>query len=543
DSESYEDSDDSDDEGGVMEQLQCALRCWQCGIEEEGAIIGLPQEHVASDTIDQIIDSIRCQLIPSQPVFGGLSTSQLLTRSNAALPIFLNALLGISKFHNRYVPSASLHSLTCHSPDPRKCFSCQMHKIASAIESEERKSGIMALQSVKLGEMGISFKINSKGLEPMLIPWPVIDDTSTRSYILGSILDLCKNISASQVSASSTSQEPGIQVTGITEKENVFERTSIQVEIRTECNQCKGVKYTTEQMDTIRSINGTGHDRNGSIKGVDVAAATLWCIDSWATVREEQKFNCPVCKGSTASIRRRFARFPPLLVIEQAGGGDPVNFSDWKDLKGLDLERMKGVGVQEGETVLPDPRPATPPRRARAGSSDLLSPPSAAGRGRLSIFCVFADLFPPSPAKAVSPTRRRRAEAEALEQLRQATPSPTKRRRRMENFVPSPVKRAKELVDEEMASEQDVAAICALGFEKDLAILALEETDGDVKKAVATLLAWEAAENEESESDSEEEEEEEEDDDDETSETLTKVDEEEEEDSEEEEEEEEEEGD
>jgi hypothetical protein len=138
----------------------------------------------------------------------------------------------------------------------------------------------------------------------------------------------------------------------------------------------------------------------------------------------------------------------------------------------------------------------------------------------------------------------------------------------MENFVPSPVKRAKELVDEEMASEQDVAAICALGFEKDLAILALEETvsvfhpgwwaavaiattarcwgvfvmmfkfsadndcpikDGDVKKAVATLLAWEAAENEESESESESDsEEEEEDDDDKTSETLTKVDEEEE---------------
>jgi len=50
----------------------------------------------------------------------------------------------------------------------------------------------------------------------------------------------------------------------------------------------------------------------------------------------------------------------------------------------------------------------------------------------------------------------------------------------MENRVPSPVKRAKELVSEEMASqsasEQDIAAVCALGFERELAMQALEVT-------------------------------------------------------------------
>jgi hypothetical protein len=66
-------------------------------------------------------------------------------------------------------------------------------------------------------------------------------------------------------------------------------------------------------------------------------------------------------------------------VIEQAG--DPVNLSDWEDLRGLNLERMKGMGLQDGETVLPEPRPATPPRRRRA-SSDLLSPPAG---GRLGV--------------------------------------------------------------------------------------------------------------------------------------------------------------
>lgn len=50
----------------------------------------------------------------------------------------------------------------------------------------------------------------------------------------------------------------------------------------------------------------------------------------------------------------------------------------------------------------------------------------------------------------------------------------------MENAVPSPMKRAKELVSEEMAEEeaddQEVAAICALGFDREMAIQALEET-------------------------------------------------------------------
>lgn len=50
----------------------------------------------------------------------------------------------------------------------------------------------------------------------------------------------------------------------------------------------------------------------------------------------------------------------------------------------------------------------------------------------------------------------------------------------MESLVPSPVKRAKQLVEEEMeqqdASEQDIASIVALGFERDLAIEALDGT-------------------------------------------------------------------
>lgn len=49
----------------------------------------------------------------------------------------------------------------------------------------------------------------------------------------------------------------------------------------------------------------------------------------------------------------------------------------------------------------------------------------------------------------------------------------------MESLIPSPVKRAKELVTEEMASqdasEQEIAAVCALGFERELAMQALEE--------------------------------------------------------------------
>jgi len=50
----------------------------------------------------------------------------------------------------------------------------------------------------------------------------------------------------------------------------------------------------------------------------------------------------------------------------------------------------------------------------------------------------------------------------------------------MENSVPSPIKRVNELVNEEIAEEeadnQDVAAVCALGFDREMAIEALDET-------------------------------------------------------------------
>jgi hypothetical protein len=60
----------------MMEALQCALRCWQCGNEEEeeekregknekkeeGAIISLPEDHVASDTVSPSISSTHFQV-------------------------------------------------------------------------------------------------------------------------------------------------------------------------------------------------------------------------------------------------------------------------------------------------------------------------------------------------------------------------------------------------------------------------------------------------------------------------------------------------
>lgn len=168
---------------------------------------------------------------------------------------------------------------------------------------------------------------------------------------------------------------------------------------------------------------------------------------------------------------------------------------NWDDIKGLDLEQLRGTGLQDNEKALPAPRPVTPVRTK--ANIAFLSPPKSSkhgvghsgrrgashviGKDGIQRPYFVPDIFPPSPSKGLSPSKRRRAaEAEALELLRQATPSPTKRRRKMESLVPSPVKRAKELVNEEMASqdasEQDIAAVCALGFERELAMQALEET-------------------------------------------------------------------
>jgi len=106
---------------------------------------------------------------------------------------------------------------------------------------------------------------------------PTFDDLTSVSFIFLETLDLCRSISNAQGS-----------------KDSVFERMEIQVEVREECNQCKGVAYKTERSDTIRGIVGKS-------QGVDVAAATFWSIDSWASTQED-KFNCPACKGETLLV-------------------------------------------------------------------------------------------------------------------------------------------------------------------------------------------------------------------------------------------------
>lgn len=90
------------------------------------------------------------------------------------------------------------------------------------------------------------------------------------------------------------------------------------MEVRTECKQCNKVKYETEKADTIRGLaelenrdrelnkawaQGGGEGGKGGKGGerVDVAAATFWSIDSWATV-QEQEFDCPGCHNKTSLV-------------------------------------------------------------------------------------------------------------------------------------------------------------------------------------------------------------------------------------------------
>lgn len=63
-------------------------------------------------------------------------------------------------------------------------------------------------------------------------------------------------------------------------------------------------------------------------------------------------------------------------MIEQANGF--VNTVDWGAIKGLDLDRLRGLGPQEGETLLPEPRPVTP-EQSRPKMS-FLSPPKSGKR-------------------------------------------------------------------------------------------------------------------------------------------------------------------
>ena len=111
----------------------------------------------------------------------------------------------------------------------------------------------------------------------MLTPPSTIGDLTGTSTMFFETLDLCRSISIAQGG-----------------KDGLFERMEIQVEVRTECNQCKGVTYKTEKLDEIRGMVG-------NVQGMDVAAATFWSIDSWAAA-QEQKLDCPGCKCETALV-------------------------------------------------------------------------------------------------------------------------------------------------------------------------------------------------------------------------------------------------
>ncbi|KAG9053913.1 hypothetical protein FS842_006777 [Serendipita sp. 407] len=326
-----------------------------------------------------------------------------------------------------------------------------MHKFATEIASESE-------------DTYLEDDIDSQDLVGTMKPphGVVIDDTTSTLHTLFSILDICRNTLNPP-----TAEGMAINRSGRTE--DIFERMALQIEVRTECSQCKGVSYKLEQMDTIR-----GNAGGLKMEGVDVAAATFWTIDAWATV-EEKRFNCPGCEKKTKSnVRRRFARFPPILIVEKIG--EDVPSASWNEIRGLDLEGLRGRGLQEGEIELPEPSPVTPVR-----SRPEFNALSTQKKDKLGVGWVSQkDTFPTSPTKGVSPTRRRRADSGGFGRLRQTTPSPTRRRRQLEKQIPSPVKRAKELIDEEFeeekASELDIAAICALGFDRDMAIEALAET-------------------------------------------------------------------
>lgn len=140
------------------------------------------------------------------------------------------------------------------------------------------------------------WQLQSRSLANILNLPSMIDDTASTTYIYTNILEYCRAIAIAQES-----------------NETIFNQFGITVEIRTECKQCNKVKYETEKADTIRGLSeienrdrelnkawAQGGGGKGG-EGVDVAAATFWSIDSWATV-QELEFDCPGCHNKISLV-------------------------------------------------------------------------------------------------------------------------------------------------------------------------------------------------------------------------------------------------
>lgn len=190
-------------------------------------------------------------------------------------PAFLAATLSTRPFRNRYLPTAPLHFLTCPTRDCLSCYDCQIHKMAVGVLD----SASLQVQSVA------PIPLATQELAQLLGPYIKMPSTSREPTDMFSVfLQAAKALNRTQNHNTPRFAE-----------DVPYSSFHFSVELRTQCTECLGVRYRTEELDSLIL------PANEVNTGAPAEAATCRALEGWLS-EGDIDFKCTGCKGSQAKL-------------------------------------------------------------------------------------------------------------------------------------------------------------------------------------------------------------------------------------------------
>ncbi|KAI0032442.1 ubiquitinyl hydrolase [Vararia minispora EC-137] len=284
---------------------------------------------------------------PFEPLSGPGRTGLANLGNSCYIASVMQALLALPAFRARYLAAAPTHWAACTVPRPAECVDCQMHKLADGL-----LSGRYAVPHA--GEGG-GEGVWQRGLRP-----------ATFKALIGrghaEFATMRQQDAEEFLAHLLTVLRRDAHRTSLPDATRVF---AFALEQRLQCRTCMGVRYKNDVQDAFSvpvPAREKGKDEDGKTVYEEVRIEE--CV-ALACGTEELAYRCPRCSTDVqASKQMRFATTPDVLVVH-AKKFQLVNWVPTKLLiplafpedDVLALDAFVGIGLQEGETELPDDAP------------------------------------------------------------------------------------------------------------------------------------------------------------------------------------------
>ncbi|KAI8819941.1 uncharacterized protein EV422DRAFT_532891 [Fimicolochytrium jonesii] len=290
------------------------------------------------------------------PLFGPGFTGLKNLGNSCYMASVMQTVFALKPFEDRYTTEMQSHVLTC-TDRPAHCFHCQMAKLADGLLSgrySRPQQETVDAEGEKKAQNGIA-----PGMFKNLVGKGHVEFSTMRQQDAQEFFQHLLTLTE-QKHRTLPGADPS----------KIFQ---FGIEQRLQCLECHQVRYKTEKSSSLTlrvptGDHGAGGEKEGEggEKGVEFEAclATFFGDD----VRE---YKCPHDKADvSATFTTRFSTFPDVLVCTMSrfvlGKGwvmEKLNVPINAPL-GLDLERLRGHGLQSDEVELPEdtqaPTPAAP---------------------------------------------------------------------------------------------------------------------------------------------------------------------------------------